>query len=233
MALKKPYGTFLLLAFLFFLFGSVQYSCAQSPADWENEMQEFEKLDRQHSYPEDAIFFTGSSSIRLWRTIEEDMAPYSVISRGFGGSKMPDLLHYSDRYIKHHKYQAMVLFVANDIVGNAETDLSPQLVQELFEEFIIKIKGYNPEAILFIVEVTPTNARWAAWPQIHTANTLIAQLADEYENVMFIPTQDLFLLPDGTPDDHLFVSDRLHMNEKGYELWTKRIRSYLDPVLQD
>lgn len=217
------------LAFLF-LFGT-QCTSAQPVTDFEDSMLAFEELDQNNTYPEDAILFTGSSSIRMWETLEEDMIPYSVIQRGFGGSRMPDLLYYADRYIKPHSVRAMVLFVANDITGSEEHDISPQHLQSLFEEFILKVKGYNPDLMLFIVEVTPTNSRWHVWPENRAANYLIAQLADEHENVKFIPTQDLFLTAEGTPNDDLFLSDQLHLNEQGYEVWSKRIRSYMDPVL--
>ncbi len=39
----------------------------------------------------------GSSSIRMWHgQIADDLAPLTVIPRGFGGSNMNDLLHYVD-----------------------------------------------------------------------------------------------------------------------------------------
>lgn len=204
---------------------------AQDHRDWESVMEEFEALDRQHDYPDESIFFTGSSSIRLWNTLAEDLAPYPVIERGFGGSRMPDLLYYADRYIGDHTFRALVLFVANDITGNTETDRTPEEVRDLFGQFIQKIRSYQADAPVFIIEITPTNSRWSVWPEINRANNLIAQLCDDYENVLYIPTRDLFLTQEGTPDDNLFVSDRLHLNEKGYQVWAKRIRSYLDPVL--
>jgi len=206
---------------------------AQPVTDFEESMRAFEELDRQNTYSPESIFFTGSSSIRMWETLERDMAPHAVIQRGFGGSRMADLLYYADRYIKPHTFQAMVLFVANDITGSEEHDITPRQVAAQFEEFILKMKGYQPDLNLFIVEVTPTNARWIVWPENRAANNLIAKLADQHENVIFIPTKDLFLTSEGTPNDELFLSDRLHLNERGYEVWNKRIRSYLDPVLLD
>src|SRR5690625_7156610 len=95
------------------------------------------------------------------------------------------------------------------------------------------MKGYQSDLNLFIVEVTPTYARWIVWPENLAANNYIAKLADQHENVIFIPTKDLFLTSEGTPNDELFLSDRLHLNERGYEVWNKRIRSYLHPVLLD
>ena len=47
--------------------------------------------------------------------LEKDMAPYSVIQRGFGGSKLSDFAVYADRIFAPHPCKAIVLFVANDI----------------------------------------------------------------------------------------------------------------------
>ena len=43
---------------------------ANSATGWENDILAFEKLDKSESYPNNAILFTGSSSIRLWSTIQ-------------------------------------------------------------------------------------------------------------------------------------------------------------------
>src|SRR5690625_7334903 len=67
---------------------------AQPVTDFEESMRAFEELDRQNTYSPESIFFTGRSSIRMWETLERDMAPHAVIQRGFGGSRMADLLYY-------------------------------------------------------------------------------------------------------------------------------------------
>jgi lysophospholipase L1-like esterase len=195
-------------------------------------MQAFEALDDENSYPAESIFFTGSSSIVLWKTVARDMAPYPVIHRGFGGSKITDVLRYADRYIKHHSFSAMVLFVANDIAGNPAEDKTPEQVRDHFREFILKIRSYNAEAPIFIIAITPTNSRWAVWSQTKKANALLAQLCDEHKGVMFIPTEDLFIGEDGKPTSELFVSDQLHLSEAGYAVWSKRIRSYVEGALR-
>lgn len=206
---------------------------AQRSEQWEGAMQNFEALDRTNSYPKDAIFFTGSSSIRLWRTLEQDMSPYPVINRGFGGSKMPDLLKYADRYIKKHAFAAMVVFVANDISGAEDgSDRSPEEVVGLFEEFLLKVRSYEAEAPIFLMAITPTNSRWQVWDQTRAVNKGLAKLADTYEGVIFVPTEDLFLGADGRPISQLFVADQLHLAPAGYALWTERLRAYLDPVVQ-
>ena len=197
---------------------------------WEAEMQAFEALDQTRNYPPESILFTGSSSIRLWKTLEQDMAPYPVIQRGFGGSKVTDVNNLADRCIAHHTFQAVVLFVANDISGSPE-DKTPEQVRDLFDAFIDIIRGYNPNAPIFLMAITPTQSRWSVWDQTRAVNHHIAALADMHEGVLFIPTEDLFLGDDGEPIDELFVSDRLHLSPAGYAKWTKRVRSYLEPVV--
>lgn len=205
---------------------------AQETDIWEDEMLEFEQMDRDNTYPPNAILFTGSSSIRLWRTLEQDMAPHAVIPRGFGGSRMPDVLKHADRYIKKHAFSAVVVFVANDITGNPnDVDETPTNVSILFEHFIQKIRSYNAEAPIFIMAITPTNNRWHVWHNTQAANKLLQRLADSSENVIFVPTEDLFLGDDGIPKSNLFVSDQLHLSPAGYDLWTQRLRSYMIPVI--
>lgn len=204
---------------------------SNAPTDpWEAAMLEFEERDRSNSYPPESIFFTGSSSIRLWSTLAYDMAPYPVIQRGFGGSRMADVLRLSDRYIAHHSFLAMVLFVANDITGSLY-DIRPVEVRNQFEEFIGKMRSINSETPIFIIAITPTRSRWSVWDLNQSVNYKLAGLADNHHNVIFVPTEDLFLGEDGLPVESLFVDDQLHLSVDGYTLWTKRLRSYMDPVL--
>jgi hypothetical protein len=102
------------------------YSCSplnkykESVKGWETDIRSFEHQDSITRYPDDAILFMGSSSIRLWSTLQEDMKPYHTIQRGFGGSKISDVAWYTPRIVYPHKVQAVVIFVANDITGSDE-----------------------------------------------------------------------------------------------------------------
>ncbi len=74
-------------------------------ARWEPVVERFEELDRTQKNPDDAILFVGSSSIRLWKSIQPDMAPYPVIRRGYGGKVLGlGLLHRP--LILPHKFRA-------------------------------------------------------------------------------------------------------------------------------
>ncbi|MFC2138481.1 GDSL-type esterase/lipase family protein [Bacteroidota bacterium] len=194
---------------------------------WEKDIQHFEHLDSIEVYDEDAILFTGSSSIRLWSTIKEDMVPYKIIQRGYGGAKLDDYLYYSKRIIYPHTFKAIVIFIANDISG-AEDDKTPVEVQQLFAELVEIIREKYTKIPIFWIEITPTNSRWKVWPEVSKANQLIKEICDDLENVYFIATSHASLSNEGKPKSELFVDDQLHLNREGYRIWSGIIKDAIE-----
>ncbi len=71
--------TLLLISLILFSCSPVRkYQSLQEVKAWESQMQIFDDLNKKETHPKDAILFAGSSSIRLWSTLREDMAPYPV-----------------------------------------------------------------------------------------------------------------------------------------------------------
>ncbi len=87
---------------------------------WEETIQKMEAQDRQEKDPENGVLLIGSSSIRLWETASEDLAPFPVIPRGYGGARYSDLAVFIDRIIKPHRFRACVMFVGNDVTGSKD-----------------------------------------------------------------------------------------------------------------
>lgn len=197
---------------------------------WENEIRNFEQLDQSETYAKDAILFAGSSSIRMWNTLESDMSPYPVIQRGYGGAKLSDLAVYSERIFTPHPCRAIVLFIANDITGS-ESDKSPKEVGALFKYVLKTIRKTHPDTPVFWIAITPTAARWDAWNEIQKANSRIKEICDQNKNTWFIRTDFAFLNSDGNPKTELFIEDKLHLNKQGYAVWTEIIRKELEKVI--
>ncbi len=197
---------------------------------WEPEIQKFENLDINKSYPSDAIMFTGSSSIRMWSTLGKDMLPYNVIQRGYGGAKLSDFAVYARRIIHPHECQAIVIFIANDITGG-DTDKSPLEVSQLFKTTLNIIRSKFRETPVFWISVTPTPSRWHVWPEIKEAGEMIRDICEKRSNTYYIDTEKYFLTASGLPRNELFIEDRLHLNEEGYKVWTGIIKNELNKVL--
>ncbi len=198
---------------------------------WESDIAALEKLDQQQTHPADAVLFVGSSSIRLWETMAEDMWPYDTIRRGYGGAKFSDVAVFAKRLIEPHQYRALVLFAANDITGG-EHDLTPAQVAELLRHVIHVSRAHQPDAPIFVLEVTPTESRWKVWPQIRQLNAAMRDVCLTEPNTYLIPTSEYFLDEENQPISKLFRSDRLHLTHDGYKVWSGILKRRFEEILQ-
>jgi lysophospholipase L1-like esterase len=227
----RRYLLIVLAAFVFACSPVKKYHNLPEVLSWENDIQKFEQLDKSEKYPDNAILFAGSSSIRLWEKLAQDMMPYSVIQRGFGGSKLSDLAIYADRIFTPHPCQAIVIFVANDITGS-DKDKTPKEVSALFGNVLQTIRKTHATTPVFWIEITPTESRWKVWPEIQQVNSLIKEKCKKSKNTYFIATSSAFLNDKGLPKPELFRQDKLHLTPAGYVVWTGIVKKELDKVLK-
>lgn len=198
---------------------------------WEKEIQSLEAKDKAEKDPENAILFVGSSSIRLWKNIVEDMKPYPVIQRGYGGSNFADNLFYIERLVKPHNPKAIALFSANDITGSPN-DKKPEEVQAVVKELVKRIRKIHSKTPIFIIEVTPTNSRWKVWSEIKQVNSLLKNMCSDSKKLYLIETASEYLNSEGKPRGELFIQDQLHQNQQGYDIWASLIKKRLGEVLK-
>jgi hypothetical protein len=204
---------------------------ADTKSYWIEDVEKLEALDKVEKYPDDAILFIGSSSIRLWNNIEADIAPYTPIRRGYGGAHFYDLIHFTDKLVSPHKIQALVIFVANDITGG-DADIAPKEVLKLFKHTVNEARKSQPNIPIFQIAITPTPSRWAVWDKTKAVNKLMQSFCERTDNLYFIETEGAFLDEEGQPRPELFIKDMLHLKQVGYDIWKEIIKAELDAVLK-
>ncbi|MEM6364307.1 MAG: GDSL-type esterase/lipase family protein [Planctomycetota bacterium] len=192
-------------------------------ARWSSDIDALLQLDAERQADENALMLLGSSSIRLWDTAAEAFAPRPVIRRGYGGAKFVDLVVFAERLITPHQFDDLIVFVANDISGSKK-DRSPVEVEPLVRHIIEVARRHQPEAIIHLVEVTPTPKRFAVWPAIRELNAMLREVALTEPNVRFVATAQHYLDQQDQPRSELFGDDRLHQNEAGYALWASLLK---------
>ena len=218
------------VALLFFIFPQTSHAQSSPPDEilqWEKDIALFDSLNLVEYADAGTLLVTGSSSIRLWDSIDTDLAPYQVMQRGYGGAKLTDYNYYAERIILAQQFKAIVVFVANDIAG-VEGDQSPREVKQLFKDLVKQVRSRNPGTPLCWVEVSPTPKRWEQSPQIREASTLIEDYCAKHEDLHFISTFDQFTTPEGLPDSTFFRKDMLHLNRSGYLQWSEIIKASLE-----
>jgi lysophospholipase L1-like esterase len=198
---------------------------AQTPPFW-NEIKAFKHEDSISFPPPRSILFVGSSSFRVWKTLQQDFPDRTVINRGFGGSSFPDVIRYVDDIITPYKPRQVVLYCGDNDLAEADS-ITADMVMERFSELFKLIRKRLPKANIAFVSIKPSPSRQRLLPKIVQANALIKTFVQKQRRADFINIYDEMLDAQGNPRKELFVADMLHMNADGYAIWKKIIAPYL------
>lgn len=195
----------------------------EDPQRWAAEVQQFVDADRANPPPPGGVVFVGSSSIRGWRSLADDMPGLPVVRRGVGGSRLFDACYWSDELVNRHRPAAVVLFSGtNDLAGDRPK--TAERVRDLFLLFVQRVRRDDPELPIAWIAITPSPARAQHIGLVRAANELVRAECAADPRLSFIdPTPDL-ALPDGAPDPRFFQRDGLHLNADGYAVWTRHVR---------
>ncbi|MBU3745176.1 MAG: hypothetical protein FGM61_11640, partial [Sediminibacterium sp.] len=196
---------------------------------WAAEMNVFDSANRVETYGKNPVLFTGSSYIRLWKNIRDDVKYPNIIHRGYGGSNLTEMAYYVKRIIYPHQPAAIFMYVGNDITGS-EKDKSPRQVLELFTYVVKTIRQQYPDVPIVWLQIAPSPKRWSVWNEVQEANQLIADYCANGYHLYTFNSSANYLGSDGTPMEKLFVEDRLHYNEQGYQIWGKQIKKLVNQL---
>ena len=219
-------------AFLALLIGFMGISCLgqgsgkyPDPERFSKEIQRFKTEDKQQTPPRNAIVCIGSSSMRGWHgTIHTDLAPLTIIPRGFGGSNMKDALHFADRIVLPYRPRAIVLYEGDNDIAQG---IAPEKIAGTFRAFVGKVHADLPECRIYFLSIKPSIQRWSLWPKMKEANHLVAMECRKDKRLVFIDVASGMLDGEGNPRRGLFKEDKLHMTRAGYVIW----RNVLRPIL--
>lgn len=193
------------------------------PVRFADQIAGFAEQDAAASQPPCQIVFTGSSSIRFWKTLSQDLAPLPVLNRGFGGSRITDVSHYFEQVVGRYRPAAVVFYAGeNDLAAGRD----PAAIVADFEQFLaLKDKALGDTPVYF-VSLKPSKLRWDHFAAQSWINDRIRELADRRADLEFIDVVQT-MLADGRPKE-IFVEDGLHMTGEGYVLWTAAVKPVLE-----
>jgi lysophospholipase L1-like esterase len=190
---------------------------------WEADIAAFEVKDQVNPPPKGCIVFVGSSSIRLWKTLDQDFPGLPVVNRGFGGSQLADAVRFADRIIIPYAPRQVVIYSGGNDINAGK---SPEVVYGDLVALVTKLRARLPHARLAYISCQVSPIRWAQVEKIKQLNSQVETYCRRH-GLTFINTFPLVLGPDGQPRPDLFIADRLHMNEKGYAIWRQAIAPHL------
>lgn len=205
------------------------------PLLWRLAIEKFRRQDQRNPPLPNGVLFTGSSSIRFWDSLEQDMAPYPVINRGFGGSMIHQVLHYVDDIILPHQPAAVFLYAGeNDIAGLWLTRRhSAEEVRDNFRMFCQRVHEELPDTPIYYISIKPAKGRQKYWREMQRANQMIEDFCDSDQRCHYVDIVPAMQNDAGETRNELFTFDGVHMNEKGYAAWTRVIRPVVEELARE
>jgi lysophospholipase L1-like esterase len=198
----------------------------EPPETWEDQIRILERRAARHPQPPGSIVFTGSSSIRMWKTLARDMAPLAVVNRGFGGAQVDAVVHYAPRLVLPLRPRGVVLAAGENDLEEIRGK-TPQRVLDDVARFASIVVDSIPLARLYFVNVKPSPARASRWSAAEEFNGLLAGFCESAPRRVLLDVATPTFDAEGNRRAELFLEDGLHLSAAGYTLWTSVVRPRL------
>lgn len=208
---KLKYGFFVLATWLFF-----NLPAATQP--FINEINFFAKQDSLKPPPARPVLFIGSSSFTNWKDVQAYFPGYTVLNRAFGGSSLTHQITYADQVIFPYNPKQIIIYCGENDVA-AGKSITADSVLNRFKRLHKLIRNRLPDVPVVYVSMKPSPSREHLLPVIEEGNQLIRKYIRKKKKTVYADIYHKMVTEDGKIRQDLFLSDRLHMNKTGYELW--------------
>jgi lysophospholipase L1-like esterase len=195
------------------------------PKRFAKEIAKFDDQEKSDPPPRGAIVFTGSSSVRLWKT-SEAFPDLPVINRGFGGSVANDLIVYAVNVVLRYQPKVLVTYTGgNDI--NAKLTVQEALAD--YTKFLSLVHEKLPRTRIIVNSVKIASSRITQIEKVEELNKVLEAWCRDKPWIRWVEATRYLYGSDGKPDDSLYRADRLHLNDAGYAKWN----AIIGPVLRE
>jgi lysophospholipase L1-like esterase len=196
---------------------------AQQAEPWQKQLAAFDAADKATPPAPGEILFVGSSSIEIW-DLPRFFPDMKTINRGISGSELDDTLRLADRLVFPYSPRVVVVYAGDNDIAAGET---PEDVASEFGQLVTSIHTRLPQTRIVFIGLKPSIHRWSQVEQMRAANALIRDYSAHDALVSYVDIDHAMLGEDEKPRTDLFVSDGLHLNADGYQLWSSMVRPLL------
>ncbi len=192
------------------------------PKNFQGDMIRFAKDDSTNSRTKFDVVFTGSSSFTQWKSLVADMAPVPVLNRGFGGSRILDLVCFSKNYLYKLQPKLIFVYVENDITlpSSYQIILLFRYLEQVYHSNIPKTK-------IIFCGLKKSISRKTHWTKVDEVNNYLKSSLSQIKYCDYLEMNTALLNKSGLPSGEFFLSDSLHLNAKGYLKWVEILKPRL------
>lgn len=169
--------------------------------------------------------FTGSSTIRMWRSLSAISSGEDILNTGFGGSKAADLERFLfPLVLKYDPKRVFIYEGDNDLWA----DLHPEEILNSLKQIVTRIHLVDPGTEIILIGAKPSPSRWEKKESYLSFNQLLKDYCDKTEQVSYLDTWKALTDAQGNPRPELYLQDQLHLNSEGYAIWNGIFKSYFN-----
>jgi lysophospholipase L1-like esterase len=194
---------------------------------YEADIRELEERVKDINFACPAVFY-GSSSIRMWDTLAEDLAIPSAVNAGFGGSTLEACVYFFDRLIPPLEPASLVVYAGDNDLGD---DKSPEQVLTSFRALTVMVERKLGPIPFGFISIKASPARFGIVDRIRRANALIQAEIENLPSVYWIDVFAAMLDESGKPRAELFLEDGLHLSRAGYRVWAEQLTPYRNRIV--
>ncbi len=192
---------------------------------FQEEVKQLTSQIDQKGWNKGSIVFTGSSSIRMWKNIQEEFPEVPIINTGFGGSQASDLLPHLETLVFRYDPQAVFIYEGdNDINAGKSTE---EIIKDL-DQILHMLNDHKEGILIYFIGAKPSPSRWNLKESYEQFNKALESYTEGIINSHYIDVWTPMLDPSGNPRPELFLEDMLHMKREGYEIWKKQLDNQIN-----
>ena len=170
--------------------------------------------------------FYGSSSVRLWETLAEDVGP-GIATIGFGGSTLAACDHFFNRLVPPVRPRSLLIYAGDNDLGDGRT---PEQVFASFQSISVRVAATLGGIPLGFISIKPSPARFQIIDRIRRTNAMVRQYIECLPSGYYIDIVQEMLTESGAPRKDLYQADGLHLNRDGYRLWGAALKPHLHKI---
>ena len=175
------------------------------------------------------LVLIGSSSFRFWPATDTVFSHFEVVNAGFGGSCFQDAWRLRDTLIYALNPDLLLIYEGdNDVHDRIPVDDIVTTASLLLEDLSMRMP--NLEVVVVAPKASP--ARYHLKTDYLALNASL-RLTTMNRGAHWVDFWEVQHRDDGTLRDELFIADRLHLSDIGYDVWVRELRRqlpWLDPA---
>lgn len=191
---------------------------------WGEHIHQLREKSKGYAGTRDLVAFYGSSSIRMWENMANDLHPLRIVNLGFGGSSYFWCDHFFEEIFEFTKPSKMVLYAGDNDLGSGVPEAD---ILKSVDRLMRKIDKKFGSIPLAIISVKPSPSRSYLQEKIESLNRSLSARIAHRQRGSFINIYTEMLHPNGALRPELYLEDQLHINHKGYEIWRNVIRRHI------